>query len=289
MIFFSSQKAYLALSRRSVQACIPGVSAEKALFKEFGFAIDEGEAVAAVIGDSLAAALDWIDLTLGRRRLVDIHWVVSDPWAHHRLFRVDRLPRGRKARDELVRWRFGQELPELMEGLKVSWMTVPGQAGSELVYSTALESGLYEALCKPCLDRGWPVRGMVTLYHGLESVNGHVSVWSAPMSLVVTEEYWMSWRTGAQGQPVIRSRWFQDDPQAEVLLRDIARGINEEGCESIRLCCSEPGNNTCQKVVNALSLPESAVSVTPLFSVSQLGNPPVSLARSLLAVAGGWQ
>lgn len=245
MMFGTRRKVFVGLGRKEVCVHLPGPGRKEDIDK--AFAADSGDDV--LSPDSLATVLEtaagWIQKTLGSSKPVEVHWVISDPWVHQRVFKVDRLPGGNKATQELVQWRFGQELGRAGETLKVAWQLRSTAGEPAVLHGIGLENELYEVLCQPWLKRRWPVASMVTLLNGLEVTQDRITLDEAPLTVVLTDEYWLTSRPGASG---VRCRWFGDDPGCESLLRDIARGVNEEGRERIVVYGSDTAPDVCERI-----------------------------------------
>lgn len=246
MIFGSSRKALVGLGCDEILVQLPGRFRQETEFKTFNQHAGGGPLSATSLEALMAAAADWVEQTLQTRKTVEVHCVISDPWVHQRVFQLDSAPHGRKATDALVRWRFGQELGAAAENLKVAWQLRAPGTSSRVLHGIGLDAGLYEALCRPWLKRRWPVASMVTHLHGLETLQERVRLDSAPFTVVLTDEYWLTWRSGPQ--PGVRCRWFADDPDSEALLRDIARAVNEEDCRKITVYGSDTAPELCQRI-----------------------------------------
>lgn len=245
MIFGTSRKVFVGLGQKEVCVHLRGPGRKENSDK--AFAAGSGDEV--LSPESLATVLEsaagWIQQTLGSSKPVEVHWAISDPWVHQRVFPVDRLPRGNKATQELVQWRFGQDLGSSPETLKVAWQLRSAAREPAVLHGIGIENELYELLCQPWLKRRWPVTSMVTLLNGLEVTQDWITLDKAPLTVALTDEYWLTSRPGASG---LRCRWFTDDPDCESLLRDIARGVNEEGRERIVVYGSDAAPGVCERI-----------------------------------------
>lgn len=267
MIFSARRKAFLGLGLNDVGVYLPGSRRQEAVYKTFS--MDAGGDVfpPGLLEGLLEAVADWIDQTLGSPKSVEMNWVISDPWAHQRVFQVDRVPGSEKATDALVRWRFDQELGKEAEEIRVAWQLRSADGSSGTLYTTGLEAELYKTLCHPWLKRRWPVTSMVTLLHGLEVTQDWMKLDHAPLTLVLTNEYWLTWRPGAQAAPGVRCRWFADDPGCEALLRDIARAVNEEGRGKITVYGSDTAPELCRQITSQFGegMAADGVAVSELY------------------------
>lgn len=267
MIFSARRKAFLGLGLNEVSVYLPGSRRQEAAYKTFSMDAGGDLLSPGLLGGLLETVADWIDQTLGSPKSVEMNWVISDPWVHQRVFQVDRIPGSEKATDALVRWRFNQELGNEAENFRVAWQVRSSAGSSGTLYTTGLDAPLYKGLCHPWIKRRWPVTSMVTLLHGLEATQDWIKLDHAPLTLVLTNDYWLTWRPGTQADPGVRCRWFADDPDCEALLRDIARAVNEEGREKMTVYGSDTAPDLCRQIIPRFSesMAADAVVVSELY------------------------
>lgn len=267
MIFSNGIKAVLTLGRRHVHVHVSGLARQEERGKTFTLGEDVNEVSPGTLKLLLKSVADWLEEIAPARKPVDVSWILSDPWVHQRIFQVDSLPSGHKATDALVQWRFGQELGQGAHDLRVAWQPRSQADSSSALYCTGLHMDWYESLCQPWLERHWPVTSIVTLLHRLEACSNTFALDESPFTVVLTEEYWLTWRAGPTTSPGVRCRWFAEDPESEALLRDIARAINEEGLGKVRVFGSDVAPNVSRQITSrfADTVAEGALTLSDLY------------------------
>lgn len=230
-------EAIVCLSKKGVGVCLVerGVWKTTAMTTHWFPVPAESEAQA-----GLEAALSlveeicgWLSGRVGTSCLM-VRILLPDPVLQHRTLLMQELPASSKQRDALIFWRLKHELEVADENFVFVSHVLSAKAQPTPVYASVLPCELRDRIVQPFMTMGWSV---IQLSSWAQSLSGWLSGdRNAPavLNVYLFEDYWISMRM-LEGVPTqVRCRWDAADGSADMLRRDIARAINEEGIGKVR-------------------------------------------------------
>lgn len=230
-------EAVVCLSRKGVGVCLVERGALKTTaMTTHWFPVPAESEPQAGLGLALSLIEEicgWLSGRVGTACLM-VRILLPDPVLQHRILLMQELPASRKQRDALVFWRLKHELELTEADFVFVSHTLSAQAQPMPVYASVLACELRDRVVQPFMAMGWPVIQLSSWAQSLSGwLRGDIDV-PAVLNVYLFEEYWISMRM-LDGVPTqVRCRWDVTDGSADMLRRDIARAINEEGLGKVR-------------------------------------------------------